>query len=152
MWRGLFKGCDSYHSPKPVPGNVLLTRCGEWGGEAGPCCGRVSVVSVSDGAVVMADKMWWPSQQSMFNVPAAFSSAVAVQQAQWYYQQALQQQQQAALPLVCVSSTAAIISLTSYSRSLFPYFLIFLFHCTLNIYIAHLFVKNIELLSAASKT
>lgn len=104
MWRGLFKGCDSYHSPKPVPGNVLLTRCGEWGGEAGPCCGRVSAVSVSDGAVVMADKMWWPSQQSMFNVPAAFSSAVAVQQAQWYYQQALQQQQQAALPLVCLLS------------------------------------------------
>lgn len=52
MWRGLFKGYDSYHSPKPVPGNVLLTRCGEWGGEAGPCCGRVSAVSVSDGAVV----------------------------------------------------------------------------------------------------
>ncbi|KAG8335615.1 hypothetical protein J6590_063652 [Homalodisca vitripennis] len=53
----------------------------------------------------MADKeMWWPSQQSVFNVPAAFSPVLAAQQAQWWYQQALQQQQQqSALPLPLVA-------------------------------------------------
>lgn len=49
-------------------------------------------------------EMWWPSQQSLFNVPAAFSPALAAQQAQWWYQQALQQQQQAALPLPLVGA------------------------------------------------
>lgn len=53
---------------------------------------------------------------------------------------------------MCLVYSRHHLSLTSYSRSLFPFFLISLFHRTLNMYIAHPLVKTTELLKAASKT
>lgn len=142
MWRGLFKGCDSYHSPKPVPGNVLLTRCGEWGGEAGPCCGRVSVVSErwggshggQDVVAFTAVYVQCPRCVQLSRgcsaspvVLSAGSSAAAASRSPTG---------------MCLVYSRHHLSLTSYSLSLFPYFLIFLFHCTLNIYVAHPLVEK----------
>lgn len=134
MWRGLFKGCDSYHSPKPVPGNVLLTRCGVGRGSGTvlwpcQCCVSERWGGSHGGQDVVAFTAVYVQCPRCVQLSRGCSASPVVLSAGSSAAAASRSPTG-----MCLEYSRHHLSLTSYSLSLFPYFLIFLFHCTLNLH------------------